>query len=114
MQRRTTFATVAAVLGTGALLLTGCSSGDAEGDVVRMWIEPDLVPCEGVAPMECMEVSYTEDGEPQLFYDQIDGFTFTPGTAYVLDVRVTDVENPPADASSLSYSLVEVVSEDPQ
>ena len=114
MLRRTTLAAVAAVLGSGALLLTGCSSGDAEGDVVRMWIEPDLVPCVGVAPMECMEVSYTEDGEPQLFYDQIDGFTFTPGTAYVLDVRVTDVENPPADASSLSYSLVEVVSEDPQ
>ena len=114
MLRRNTLAAVAAVLGSGALLLTGCSSGDAEGEVVRMWIEPDLVPCEGVAPMECMEVSYTEDGEPQLFYDQIDGFTFTPGTAYVLDVRVTEVDNPPADASSLSYSLVEVVSEDPQ
>lgn len=114
MLRRTTLTTVTMTLAAGALLLTGCSSGDAEGDVVRMWIEPELVPCEGVAPMECMEVSYTEDGEPQLFYDQIDGFTFTPGTAYVLDVRVTEVENPPADASSLSYSLVEVVSEDPQ
>lgn len=114
MHRRSTLATIAAAIAAGAMLLTGCSSSDTEGDVVRMWIEPDLVPCEGVAPMECMEVSYTEDGEPQLFYDQIDGFTFTPGTAYVLDVRVTEVENPPADASSLSYSLVEVISEDPQ
>ena len=79
-----------------------------------MWIEPELVPCEGVAPMECMEISYTEDGEPQLFYDQIDGFTFTPGTSYVIDVAVTEVPDPPADASSLAYSLVEVISEDPQ
>lgn len=116
MLRRPALTVLAAVLGAGALLVTGCSSSDTDagGEVVRMWIEPDLVPCEGVAPMECMEVSYTEDGEPQLFYDQIDGFTFSPGTAYVIDVRVTEVENPPADASSLSYELVEVVSEDPQ
>lgn len=114
MRRRPTVIAAALGLAAGALLVTGCTSGDAEGEVVRMWIEPELVECEGVAPMECMEVSYTEDGEPQLFYDQIDGFTFTEGTAYVIDVRVTEVEDPPADASSLSYELVEVISEDPQ
>jgi hypothetical protein len=114
MVRRHTLRVLGAALGASAVLVAGCSSGDAEGEVVRMWIEPELVPCEGVAPMECMEVSYTEDGAPQLFYDQIEGFTFNEGTAYVIDVQVTEVPDPPADASSLSYSLVEVVSEDPQ
>lgn len=114
--RTRTYARWAAALGAGALILTACSSGDsdAQGDVVRMWIEPELVECEGVAPMECMEVSYSEDGAPELFYDEIEGFTFTEGTAYVLDVEVTEVPDPPADASSLSYRLVEVISEDPQ
>lgn len=100
-------------------LLAGCSSdgdaaSEASGDVVRMWVEPDLVECTGVGPMECLQVAYTEGGEPELFYEAIDGFTFTEGTRYVLDVEVTEVADPPADASSLAYRLVEVVSEEPQ
>lgn len=109
-----------AAAGVAALtLLAGCSSAadpapDASGEVVRMWVEPELVECTGVGPMECLQVSYTEGGEPKLFHDVIDGFTFTEGTAYVLDVEVTEVADPPADGSSLAYRLVEVVSEQPQ
>lgn len=105
------------VLVTAATALAGCSSAGSEvgsGDVVRMWIEPDLVECVGVAPMECMQVAYSEDGESQLFYDSIDGFDHQEGTSYVIDVQVTEVEDPPADASSLSYTLVDVISETPQ
>ena len=102
--------------------LSGCPSADggsAEasvtdgGEVVRMWIEPELAECTGVGPMECMQVSYTEDGAPELFYSAIEGFEFVEGTSYVIDVQVTDVPSPPADGSSLAYSLVEVVSETP-
>lgn len=112
---------ILAVAGIVALA-TGCSSGSgaaadasASGgsEVVRMWIGPELVECEGVAPMECMQVSYAEDGEPELFYDSIDGFAYAEGTSYVIDVQVAEVASPPADGSSLSYSLVEVVSETP-
>lgn len=110
---------LAACAVTAPTLLVGCSSGedsapDASGEVVRMWVEPDLVECTGVGPMECLQVAYTEGGEPELFYDAIDGFTFTEGTRYVLDLEVTEVADPPADASSLAYRLVEVVSEEPQ
>lgn len=102
--------------------ISACSSDDGgataasatpSGDVVRMWIEPELAECTGVGPMECMQVSYTEGGEPELFYSGIEGFEFVEGTSYVLDVRVTEVASPPADGSSLAYSLVEVVSETP-
>ena len=79
-----------------------------------MWIEPDRVECTGVGPMECLQVAYSEDGEPQLFYDAIAGFEPEVGTAYVIDVQVTEVADPPADGSSLSYTLVSVVSEEPQ
>jgi hypothetical protein len=63
--------------------------------------------------MECLQVRYTEDGEPELFYDEIAGFEFQEGTSYVIDVRVEPVPSPPADGSSLAYTLVEVVSEEP-
>lgn len=104
------------------VIVSGCSSGSDStaapatadgGDVVRMWIGPELAACVGVAPMECMQVSYTEGGEPQLFYQTIDGFDYAEGTSYVIDVQVSEVASPPADASSLSYSLVTVVSETP-
>lgn len=113
-----------AVLASLALAgsVTGCASGSsptaaspstAEGEVVRMWIEPELAECTGVGPMECMQVAYTEGGEPELFYSRIDGFEFVEGTSYVIDVEVTEVASPPADGSSLSYTLVEVVSGTP-
>lgn len=117
---RSTVIAAAALLTASAL--TGCSSAGSEagapepgsGEVVRMWIEPELVECVGVAPMECMQVAYSEGGEPQFFYDSIAGFDYQEGTSYVIDVQVTEVEDPPADASSLSYTLVDVISETPQ
>lgn len=104
-------ARLATLIGVG--LLAGCSS-QTSSDVVRMWIEPELVECVGVAPMECMQVAYEEGGETELFYDTIEGFTFTEGTASVIDVTVDPVENPPADGSRLDYTLVEIVSQTPQ
>lgn len=125
MTTRLIGALTAAVL---VLAVGGCASDDAtsasptssasaaasvDGEVVRMWVGPELVECEGVGPMQCMQVSYTEDGEPELFYSAIEGFDFVEGTSYVIDVQVTDVPSPPADGSSLAYTLVEVVSETP-
>ena len=88
--------------------LTGCSESP---DTTRLWIEPERVECEGVAPMMCLQVAESEDGDYQLFYDTIEGFDYEEGTSYVIDVSITEVENPPADASSLQYTLVEIVEE---
>ena len=88
--------------------LTGCSESP---DTTRLWIGPERVECEGVAPMMCLQVATSEDGDYQLFYDTIEGFDYQEGTSYVIDVSITEVENPPADASSLQYTLVEIVEE---
>ena len=120
---RTIALTLALVLGAAA-----CGSDDPTSDrstetatstdesatadgTTRLWIGPDLVDCVGVAPQTCMLISESEDGEQELFYDQIEGFTHEAGTSYVIDVEITEVDDPPADASSLAYRLVEVVSE---
>lgn len=76
---------------------------------VRLWVKPDLVDCEGVGPQTCMQIAESEEGEYEYFYDQIDGFTFAEGTSYVIDVVIEQVDDPPADGSSLRYLLVKIV-----
>mgnify|MGYP001826544144 FL=1 len=101
------------------LVLAACGDDDAdsppptgEAETVRLWIQPELADCDGGAgPQTCMLIADSEDGEPSFFYDSIAGFTFEEGTTYVIDVTVEGVEDPPADASSLRYTLVEVVEE---
>ena len=88
--------------------LTGCSDST---DTTRLWIGPERVECEGVAPMMCLQVAESEDGDYQLFYDTIEAFDYQEGTSYVIDVSITEVEDPPADASSVQYTLVEIVEE---
>jgi heat shock protein HslJ len=79
-------------------------------EIKTLFVGPELVECTGVAPQQCMLVSETADGEPQFFYDAIEGFTFEPGYSYELRVQVETIANPPADGSSLRYILVEEVS----
>jgi heat shock protein HslJ len=121
----------------GVLILAACSGGSTEepeqteeagevqpiegegaadvgeSDAITMYIGPELVECTGVAPQTCMQVKYSPEEAYQLFYNQIEGFTYEPGYNYELKVMVTDVENPPADGSALKYSLIEEVSKTP-
>ncbi|PID87281.1 MAG: hypothetical protein CSB13_00225 [Chloroflexi bacterium] len=82
---------------------------EGSGEMVTMYVGSEFVDCEGEGPQTCMLIKYSPDEEYQLFYNGIDGFTFEPGYEYELKVRVTPVENPPADGSSLRYTLVEQV-----
>ncbi|NKQ37184.1 MAG: META domain-containing protein [Chloroflexi bacterium] len=85
----------------------------ASGEIVTMYVGPELVDCTGVAPQKCMQVKENPDDDYTFFYDQIEGFNYEEGFEYELKVEVTKVENPPADASNLKYTLVEEVSKTP-
>ncbi|CAI1641715.1 Uncharacterised protein [Serratia liquefaciens] len=96
--------------------LAGCSQEGAkvsqpvnkDGDHTEvLLVNSALVDCMGVAPMKCMQVRHSVQGQWEMFYSQIEGFTFEPGYRYRLKVKVTELENVPADASSLRYTLVE-------
>jgi hypothetical protein len=78
-----------------------------------LYVGAELVDCVGVGPMQCMLVKENPEDEYQLFYSEIEGFTFEPGYTYELRVLVEPVANAPADASSLKYTLIEVVSQEP-
>lgn len=95
-------------------LLAGCgTTQQEETPLTRLWIAPETVPCQGVGPMDCLQVSTTAEGDPQLFYDPIEGFEFVEGTSYVIDVTITEVADPPADASNKRYTLVRIVEQQP-
>jgi heat shock protein HslJ len=83
------------------------------GEVITMFVGPELLDCVGTGPQTCMQVKLNPESNYTLFYDQIEGFEFEPGYEYELRVLVEPVENPPADASSLKYTLVEEVSRTP-
>jgi len=51
----------------------------------------------------------TPDAPWQLWYGPIEGLDFEPGVSYKLRVREYQVPNPPADASSIRWQLLEVV-----
>jgi hypothetical protein len=107
--------TIAAALGTACAPSTDTATDPAQtGSNVVIWeIGPEQVPCTGVAPQQCLRVRELPDGEWQLFYDTIAGFEYEPGFTYVVEVAVTPVANPPADASSLAYTLVRVLEKEP-
>jgi len=85
----------------------------AEGETLTLFVGPNQVPCMGVAPQRCLLVKESPEADYTLFYSRIDGFEFEPGFEYELLVNRPTVPNPPADASSFRWTLIEVVSQTP-
>ena len=80
---------------------------DKAGEILH--VAPYTSACIGAGPMDCLRVRSDGETNFQLFYNHIEGFEFEPGHNYTLRVRIEDVASPPADASSLRYTLLEVV-----
>jgi glyoxylase-like metal-dependent hydrolase (beta-lactamase superfamily II) len=75
----------------------------------NLYVDSKLVDCVGVAPQQCMLVREDADSDWEFFYDQISGFKFEKGYEYKLKIKTTKIKNPPADASSLKYTLIKVL-----
>ena len=105
---------------SGILLLIllsvfSCKSLQKKGVEKVFWVNSSKISCEGVGEMSCLQVKRGEDFKKlpwELFYDDIKGFEYRPGYIYKIKVNETKLENVPADASSLEYTLVEIVSKE--
>jgi glyoxylase-like metal-dependent hydrolase (beta-lactamase superfamily II) len=82
---------------------------DTPSETKILYVDSKLVDCVGVSPQKCMIVRENPDSDWQMFYDKIEGFDYQEGIQYKLEVMITDVENPPADDSSLKYTLKKVL-----
>ncbi|MDY8135286.1 DUF4377 domain-containing protein [Aquimarina sp. 2201CG5-10] len=78
----------------------------------RIYVASYTQECEGASPQTCLLIKENMDQEWQLFYDTIEGFTYETGYEYQLEVTITPVKNPAADASSLQYTLIKVLSKE--
>jgi hypothetical protein len=76
---------------------------------LRLHVHEARVECQGEAPMLCLQVRRSPDDDWELFYDPIEEFEHEGGYRYELDVEVSTVQRPPADAPSLKYRLVRIV-----
>ncbi len=91
------------IMFTSALLLGSCiTSQQTENWVVAS----EMGDCTGVMPQKCLLVKKPGQTEWEYIYHGIEGFDYTPGYEYVLEVRTEEIENPPADGSTVKYVLV--------
>ena len=87
------------------------------GQVVEktVFVAAEVQPCTaGVARTTCLQVREAEDQPWTLHYFGYEGFQHQPGVEYRLRVRGTPVANPPADASSVHWSLIKILDQKPK
>ena len=119
LRQNATMLAMSVLLGSGTIAIAACTAPDPstetapDAEMVTLYVGPEKVDCVGVAPQECLLVRDSPDDEYEFFYSQINGFDYEPGYEYELLVQKTPVENPPADASSIEWTLIEVVSKTP-
>ena len=75
-----------------------------------IYVADHLEKCEGITAQTCMLIKENKTDDWTYFYDAIEGFTYEKGYEYVLKVNISKIKNPPTDASSLVYKLVEIIS----
>ena len=92
---------------------TADSAPTVDTGAKTMFVGPILVECVGAHPQQCMLVKADPEEPYTYFYDQIERFEFEPGYQYELLVLSEDVEDPPADASAIRWSLVEELNKTP-
>jgi len=95
--------------------LVACKQPQKKGNEKIFWVHSSKISCEGVGKMNCLQVKRGEDFETlrwESFYSNIEGFEYQPGYIYKIKVNESKRKNVPADASSLEYELVEVLSKE--
>lgn len=100
-------------------LVSGCSATVKDDDETLMRINSHTVDCVGVMEGKCLLVQEgdligTEDWEYFYFEDSIIGFEYEPGYIYNIVVKKTTIPDPPQDASSIRYELVQIISKEKQ
>ncbi len=74
-----------------------------------IYVSAETKPCTGVAPMTCLQVRGKESDPWTLHYGGITDFEPQPGIEYRLRIIEEKVDNPPADASSIRWTLDQVI-----
>ena len=98
----------------GTMCFLCCSAGGRQDNKFVLWINSSMSPCVGMAPTPCLQVQKTDTLAPyawESFHSPIEGFEFEPGYFYKILVQEEHLEpeSLPAPASSIVYTLVEIL-----
>ena len=98
----------------GAIFLLSCSAGDKNQDQHIYWVNSTKVSCVGLAPEKCLQIQKSDTLESiawESFHAPIQGFEYEAGYIYKIVVKETQLDpaDLPADASSIEYTLVEIL-----
>ena len=74
-----------------------------------IYVSAETRPCTGVGPMTCLQVREKESDPWLLHYSGIVDFEPQPGIEYRLRIIEEKVKNPPADGSSIRWTLDQVI-----
>jgi heat shock protein HslJ len=97
------------LLALASVVVAACGPLGGSGEKT-IYVGPYQADCVGVAPQKCLLVREKPEDDWTMHYDPIQGFDYEPGYEYELRIMEEKVENPPADASSIRWTLVEEVS----
>jgi len=87
------------------------TSAASDAPVVEtLFVRDTVADCQAEGTRQCLQVRSSEQEDWRNFFGAIEGFQYEPSYAYELRVAVSPVPNAPADAPSLHYRLLEVVS----
>lgn len=96
-----------------AFALTACNKEDDYS--VREWtVASQLGISHGYLALQpVLLVKANDDTSWRALYEAIEGFDFQPGYEYRLRIKARQLSDPPQDASSIRYSLLELISKTP-
>ncbi|AMP07595.1 META and DUF4377 domain-containing protein [Collimonas pratensis] len=85
----------------------------AAAKIKFVYVAAQKIPCSaGVMRTTCLQIRERKEDPWQLWYGNIVGFNFEPGIAYRLRILEEPVLNPPADASSIKWTLDMIVEQE--
>ncbi len=93
--------------------ISSCSNDDDSSQIVNLEVKHYRVPA---VALDLLLTTYVREGDDpnfRTFYNGIEGFTHELGFDYELLVKRSEIENPPADGSSIRYELIDIVSQTP-
>lgn len=91
-------------------LLVSCNQNN-ETNELTLIVASKRIDCIGEGTLKCFLIKRNENLQNwEYLYPPIHGFTYETGYEYKIVIEEEEIENPPADASSIKYTLLEVIS----
>jgi hypothetical protein len=106
MRRKALLVSILIGSGCGILGLDGTTTKELE-------VAPYKAGCTGMGPMLCLQVREPGETEFRNMFETPAGFQYEWGFEYLISVDEVQVDNPPADGSSISRRLGSVLSKTP-